>query len=83
MPYTFSETAKDFVSKLLIKDPTQRLGYNGAEEIMRHPFFNSIKWDEIISLKKQPPIIPLLTRSTDLRHFPKVMHWLWSEFIVE
>ena len=50
---TFSEDAKDMVSKLLIKDPEKRLGANGPEEIMNHPFFKDINWDEIGSESKE------------------------------
>lgn len=73
IPHTFSETAKDFVLKLLEKDPTKRLGYNGADEVKQHSFFHSINWDDVLAQKKLPPIVPLLTKSTDLRHFAKVI----------
>lgn len=43
----FSKESKDLISKLLEKDPINRIGSNGAEEIMSHPFFKDINWDEI------------------------------------
>ena len=33
--------AQDLINKLLIKNKTKRLGKNGIEEIMAHPFFAS------------------------------------------
>lgn len=42
MPHKFSKEARDFISKLLVKEPGRRLGAGptGIEEIRRHPFFN-------------------------------------------
>ncbi|OWB74078.1 hypothetical protein B5S31_g3854 [[Candida] boidinii] len=42
-----SDNAKDLISKLLVKDPTQRLGIGGTEEIIKHPYFNGINWDSL------------------------------------
>lgn len=42
-----SDTAKDLIEKLLIKDPAQRLGSSGSEEIMNHPYFEGINWDTL------------------------------------
>lgn len=63
---------KDLITKLLEKDPTKRLGYNGAEEIQKHPAFANIKWDEELMIKKTPPFVPILTKPNDLRYFDKV-----------
>lgn len=41
-----SPAARDLLSKLLIKDPTERL--QDPALIMSHTFFSSIKWDELI-----------------------------------
>ena len=35
-----SPELKDFLQKLFIKDPRQRLGKKGFEEIKNHPFFS-------------------------------------------
>jgi len=71
MPSHCSEATKDFLSKLLVKDPTKRLGFNGAAQVKKHPFFNSIDWDDTLSMKRRPPIVPMLTRADDLRNFDK------------
>lgn len=42
-----SDSAKDLIEKLLIKDPNRRLGNGGSEEIMDHEYFNDIDWDEL------------------------------------
>ena len=52
--YSFDNTdipddAKDLISKILVKDPKQRIGYNSKDysEIKNHPFFNGINFDEL------------------------------------
>ena len=59
--YTFDNTeipddAKDLISKILVKDPTKRIGYNSKDysEIKNHPFFNGIKFEELEF--EDPPI---------------------------
>ena len=60
--YTFDNTeipddAKDLISKILVKDPKQRIGYNSKDysEIKNHPFFNGIKFEELEF--EDPPIL--------------------------
>lgn len=49
-PATLSEPAKSFLNGLLIKDPTKRLGGgpDDAREIMIHPFFRGLNWQDLI-----------------------------------
>lgn len=43
-----SDDAKDLIKKLLHPDASERLGANeGAEEIKKHPFFESISWSTL------------------------------------
>jgi len=41
--------AKDLIQKILIKDPTKRIGYGSKDykEIMEHPFFKGIDFDNL------------------------------------
>ncbi|EPS60744.1 hypothetical protein M569_14057 [Genlisea aurea] len=49
--------AKDLIRGLLVKEPHKRLGFKrGANEIKRHPFFQTVNWPLIRSA--QPPVIP-------------------------
>ena len=50
-----SDEALDLIRKLII-DVDKRLGYNGAEDIKKHPFFRKINWDNLINTT--PPFIP-------------------------
>ncbi|XP_023532561.1 serine/threonine-protein kinase UCN-like [Cucurbita pepo subsp. pepo] len=48
----------DLIERLLVKDPTKRLGYTrGACEIKEHAFFNGVKWD-ILTEVTRPPFLP-------------------------
>ncbi|KAF7792360.1 hypothetical protein EIP86_003396 [Pleurotus ostreatoroseus] len=52
-PPGFDEQAKDLVQKLLVRDPSQRLGagLSGSENDMQalrsHPFFSSVNWSTL------------------------------------
>ena len=35
--------ARSILTSLLNRDPTRRLGVNGAEEIKKHPFFAKVR----------------------------------------
>ena len=43
----FSDELVDLVNKLLVKDKSQRLGANGVQEILDHPFFASIDFKQL------------------------------------
>ncbi|KAL2328820.1 hypothetical protein Fmac_022247 [Flemingia macrophylla] len=48
----------DLVERLLVKDPTRRLGYaRGAAEIKQHDFFRGVRWDLLTEVVR-PPFIP-------------------------
>ena len=52
-----SNDTKDFIVKLLEKNPEKRLGYNqGYDEIISHPFFNRVIVDKIIKKQINSPI---------------------------
>ena len=80
IPNHFSKNMRDLITKLLEKDPTKRLGYNGADEIQKHPAFANIKWDEELMIKKTPPFVPILTKPNDLRYFDKVREFLRRKY---
>lgn len=45
-------------TELLIRDPSKRLGANGAEEVKRMKFFEPIDWDKMEQLQVTPPFVP-------------------------
>uniref|UniRef100_A0A7S3N9S7 non-specific serine/threonine protein kinase n=1 Tax=Euplotes harpa TaxID=151035 RepID=A0A7S3N9S7_9SPIT len=66
-----SENAKDLLSKLLVKNPSKRLGAgpDGAQEVKNHPFFENISWADIYSKSQNPPYTPQLDAADDVKHF--------------
>jgi serine/threonine protein kinase len=62
-----STEAKDIILKLLDKNKRTRLGANGIEEILSHPFFASIDIEALMQKKLTPPYIP--ESSDDLAYF--------------
>ncbi|KAG8923919.1 hypothetical protein FRC00_005692, partial [Tulasnella sp. 408] len=56
--------ARSLLNALLTRDPSQRLGVNGAEEIKRHPFFSQyIDFEKLLAKKIQPPVAGALNTS--------------------
>lgn len=48
----------DLISKLLAKEPENRLGTKGgADEVKKHPFFAGLNWDELEYMSRTP-IVP-------------------------
>ena len=69
-PAKVSDDAEDLIRKLLIRQPTQRLGYEkGAVEVMHHPFFQGVDWDALYKKQVVPPFVPVVTGREDLRNF--------------
>ena len=54
------EIEKDFLEKLLMKNPEERLGCgkNGESEIFHHKFFDGIDWDKVYSKEYEPTFHP-------------------------
>ena len=57
-PAFFDDNAKDLCSKLLIKDGSARLGARSPRDIMDHPWFADIEWEDMISDRLVPPMKP-------------------------
>ena len=53
-----SEHCLDFLKQLLQVEPEKRLGYFGADEVMKHPWFESIDWDILDVDEAPPPFLP-------------------------
>jgi serum/glucocorticoid-regulated kinase 2 len=50
--------AKDLLTKLLNRNPEERLGANGSAEIKAHPFFHAIDWRKLLQRKYEPAFKP-------------------------
>ena len=71
-PDEVSSSARSILTGLLTRDPAQRLGVNGADEIKRHPFFEKIDWRRLARKKIQPPFKPSVRSPVDVSNFDTV-----------
>ncbi|KAL4483652.1 hypothetical protein ABPG72_006718 [Tetrahymena utriculariae] len=69
IPSYFSKPCKDLLTRLFLKNPYQRLGSNGAEEIKDHPWFTDVDWDKMLQKKYNAPFVPKLKNETDVSNF--------------
>ncbi|ESO87773.1 hypothetical protein LOTGIDRAFT_166364 [Lottia gigantea] len=69
MPKTFSSEVRDFILKLLVKDASQRLGANGADEVKGHKFFKGLSWEDLASKKITAPFTPQIRHELDVGNF--------------
>jgi serine/threonine protein kinase len=58
LPKQASSEAKDLITKLLERNPRDRLGSGplGTAEIKDHPFFAGIDWDMVLRRQLRPPL---------------------------
>jgi len=68
-PSSFSPSVKDLLNRLFEKDPTKRLGVNGAKDVKSHPWFTGLKWEALLKKEIRPPFIPKLSGELDLSNF--------------
>jgi len=63
--------SKSIVTKLLTKDPSERLGCQrlGTEEVKRAPFFSKLNWHRLEKKLIQPPYVPELGDAFDVSNF--------------
>ena len=58
IPKGWSHEIADFINKLLIKNPENRLGYKGISELKFHPWLRYYDWKVIYLKKEKAPFIP-------------------------
>lgn len=64
-PNYISEDAKSLLEGLLTRDPAQRLGTKGGDEVKGHPWFADIQWDKLIKKEIEPPFKPKVRNVED------------------
>jgi ribosomal protein S6 kinase alpha-5 len=69
IPRSFSKHAKDFILKLLNKQPSRRLGANGPDEVKHHAFFDGLVWSELLAKHISPPFRPNISSELDTTNF--------------
>jgi serine/threonine kinase 32 len=60
MPVNLSQDCINFISGLLERDVTKRLGCGplGPVELFEHPWFSSVDWNEMENKRVQPSFVP-------------------------
>ena len=58
IPKGWSWEICDFINKLLIKNPEERLGFNGISELKFHPWLRYYDWKLTYLKKEKAPFIP-------------------------
>ncbi|CAC5356962.1 PRKCI [Mytilus coruscus] len=74
IPRSLSVKAASILKGFLNKNPVERLGCHpqtGFNDIMSHPFYRSISWDQLEQKQIKPPYKPELKSDRDLEHFDK------------
>ena len=73
-PEFISVEAVAIMSKLLCKHPGKRLGAteSDAGDVKEQEFFRSVKWDDLLQKKIQPPFVPTVTSPEDVSNFDEV-----------
>ncbi|XP_063409434.1 protein kinase C iota type-like isoform X5 [Mytilus trossulus] len=74
IPRSLSVKAASILKGFLNKNPVERLGCHpqtGFSDIMSHPFYRSISWDQLEQKQIKPPYKPELKSDRDLEHFDK------------
>ncbi|NXV14635.1 KS6A2 kinase, partial [Cepphus grylle] len=71
MPQFLSIEAQSLLRALFKRNPSNRLGagFDGVEEIKRHPFFVTIDWNQLYRKEIKPPFKPAVGRPEDTFHF--------------
>ena len=66
-----SKDAKNLVERLLVKEPSERLGCMklGVAELKRHPFFAKTNWQRLEKKLTQAPYIPTIENPLDVSNF--------------
>ena len=66
-----SDNCKDFITKLLEKTPSNRLGTQGGlQEVLAHPWFAELDHEQILDRRIEAPMRPTLSQNVmDVSNF--------------
>lgn len=71
IPDHLSAQARDFIRRLLVKEPSKRLGgrQSDANQLKSHPFLSSIDWNLLAQRKLKAPFKPKVKHELDVSNF--------------
>jgi len=72
-PMHFSAASQDFISKLLAKEPTDRLGMGPGRtgDIQAHAWYADLDWEALYKKEVTPPWQPDVKNVMDFKYVPK------------
>ena len=56
--WNWSKDGIDFINKLIMRKPKERIGYYGINELKEHKWMKNVNWDDILNKKIKAPFIP-------------------------
>ena len=56
--WNWSKDGIDFINKLIMRKPKERIGYYGIKELKEHKWMRNVNWDDILNRKIKAPFIP-------------------------
>jgi len=69
-PPNLSDECKDLITKLLVRDPKRRLGFeNDVEDVTRHPFFSKLDLPKLLAKEIEPKYKPKVKAVDDTSNF--------------
>jgi len=70
-PQELDIASKEFIRAFLNPDRSKRLGNlaGGADDVLRHPWFEGVDWIALENGKIQAPLIPQVASAADTRNF--------------
>ncbi|KAK3240854.1 hypothetical protein CYMTET_49339 [Cymbomonas tetramitiformis] len=91
IPSEISADGRDVIRRLLVKDPTARLGAGrkGWVELKSHRWFRGIDWDLLLWRRVQAPYVPTIKNALDTGNFDRydendeVDEWQLTENVLD
>ena len=68
LPEGFSNETADFINKLIQRKPKNRLGKESINEVIGHPWFNGLAWDNAYKKKLKAPYLPKIGDNFDKKY---------------
>ena len=68
IPDGWSEESADFINKLLMRKPEERLGFRGVQELKEHPWLKYFPWSELLAKSIEAPFVPERKDNFDKRY---------------
>ena len=64
-----SHKLQNLLARLLERNPKERLGAKGPQEVKEHPFFEKINWEALKNKSIKAPFVPIISSDSDISNF--------------